>query len=278
MALSLGDVDVLWYGLVDHAEDVAVESDGTVWCGGEDGQVYRGRLDGEPAQAATLPGRVYGLVLDGRGGAYCCVVGEATGLFRVAADGGTELVSAGALDRACVFPNQPAVLADGSVLFTDSGEWGADDGCIFRVANDGETTVATTTASRYPNGLAVASDGSRLVVVESTLPGIVAFSLNPDGELGRREVVAELPGTVPDGVAYDERARLLVGCWAPDAVYLVDNGRVDVLLEDPKRVSLNSPTNVAFIPGSRRVVVANLGERFLSAFEHDAAGGPPAGG
>jgi sugar lactone lactonase YvrE len=275
LPVALADVEILWYGLVDHAEDVAVEPDGTVWCGGEEGQVYRGRPDREPDQVAALPGRVYGLVLDDEGGAYCCVVGEPTGLFHVTARGGTELVSGGAPDRACVFPNQPALLDDGTILFTDSGEWGADDGCIFRVA-DSETTVATTQASRYPNGLAVSPDGAQLAVVESTRPGIVAFPLAA-GELGEPEVIVDLRGKVPDGVTYDERRRLLVGCWAPDAIYVVDGERVDVLVEDPQRVSLNSPTNVAFVPGSRRVVVANFGERFLSAFEHDAAGARPVG-
>lgn len=277
MPVALADVEILWYGLVDHAEDVAFDSDGTVWCGGEEGQVYRGRLDGEPVQVATLPGRVYGLVLDEVGGAYCCVVGEPSGLFHVTGRGGTELVSGGAPDRACVFPNQPALLDDGTILFTDSGEWSADDGCIFRVAVDSETTVATTRASRYPNGLAVSPDGARLAVVESTRPGIVAFPLGAGGELGEPEVIVDLQGKVPDGITYDERGRMLVGCWAPDAIYLVDGERVDVLVEDPQRVSLNSPTNVAFVAGSRRVVIANFGERFLSAFEHDAAGARPVG-
>ena len=62
---------------------------------------------------------------------------------------------------------------------------------------------------------------------------------------------------------------MLVACWAPDAVYLVEEGRLEPLVHDPQRVSLNSPTNTAC---THRVVCANLGERFLSAFEHDAAG------
>jgi len=45
---------------VDHVEDLAFEKDGTVWCGGEEGQVYRGRLDGaalnQPTNIAFVPG------------------------------------------------------------------------------------------------------------------------------------------------------------------------------------------------------------------------------
>jgi gluconolactonase len=277
LPVALADVEILWYGLVDHAEDVAVEPDGTVWCGGEEGQMYRGRLDGEPAQIASLPGRVYGLALAGDGGAYCCVVGEPSGLFHVSPGGVTKLVSGGAPDRACVFPNQPVLLGDGTILLTDSGEWGADDGCIFRLTREGETTVAKASGCRYPNGLAISPDGSRLAVVESTRPGIVLFQLGAGGEIGEPEIVVDLPETVPDGIAYDERGRMLVGCWAPDAIYLVDGKRVHVLVEDRQRVLLNSPTNLAFVPGSHRVVTANFGERFLSVFEHDAGGAPAVG-
>lgn len=265
-------VALVWSGLVDHAEDVAIEPDGTVWCGGEDGQIYRGPLEREPREIARVPGRAYGLTLDGRGNAYCCVVGEPSGLFKVSPTGRVDLLTTGTDERRCVFPNQPAFLADGTLLFTDSGEWGADDGCIFALHPHGATTVADTSACRYPNGIAVTPDGAALAVVESTLPGLSVLSLAPDGSLDERRVLVELPGVVPDGVAFDEDGRVLVACWAPDALFLIADERVEPLVTDPARVSLNSPTNAAFVPGTARVVCANIGERFLSTFEHASRG------
>ena len=45
MLLDLSAVRVFYDG-VDHAEGVAVHPDGSVWCGGEAGQVYRIAPDG----------------------------------------------------------------------------------------------------------------------------------------------------------------------------------------------------------------------------------------
>ena len=69
-------VEPVWFGLVDHPEDLAIEEDGTVWCGGEDGQIYRGRLDGEPEIVARTPGRTYGFALGPDGRCYCADVAE----------------------------------------------------------------------------------------------------------------------------------------------------------------------------------------------------------
>jgi sugar lactone lactonase YvrE len=271
-AVAIDRIALAWEG-IDHAEGLAVADDGTVWCGGEEGQVYRGRLDGEPEHLATVPGRTLGFALDADGNAYCATIKE-PGLFRVTRDGAVDLVSRGAPERPIVEPNHPAFLPSGVLLFTDSGAWGGDDGCLFAVTPDGRTRVADTTASRFPNGLCVDPGGRSVFVVESTLPGVAKLSASPDGTLRERRVVVEMPDTVPDGVALDERGRLLVSCWAPDAVFCLDGGELSLVAHDPLRYVLHEPTNIAFVPGTTTVVAANYGERFLSVFEHDARGAP----
>jgi gluconolactonase len=263
-------VATIWHG-VDHAEDVAVQPDGVVWCGGEDGQVYRGALDGEPDVVATLPGQVLGVCADGAGGVYAAVMGPEAGIYGVSARGEVRLVSNGTADRPPQSPNYLVVLDSGVLLWTDSGEWGDDDGRIYAV-EAGSTTVADTSCCRFPNGLAVSPDGRTLAVVESRLPGVSELSIAPDGSLADRRVLVELPGAVPDGLAYDERGRLLISCYAPDAILVLEDGEVDVLAHDPQRMFFSSPTNLTFVPGTRTLVVANLGDRFLSVLEHDAAG------
>jgi gluconolactonase len=79
---------------------------------------------------------------------------------------------------------------------------------------------------------------------------------------------------VPDGLAYDANGRLLISCYAPDVIYIVEGGRAEVLVQDPLRLAFSSPTNLAFVPGERTVVVANLGERHPRLFEHDTLGHP----
>jgi sugar lactone lactonase YvrE len=266
-------IELVWHG-VDHAEGLAIAEDGTVWCGGEDGQVYRGRLDGKPEQVASVPGRTLGFALDAAGNAYCAVY-EDPGLFRITPEGRVDLLSTGTPERPAALPNHPAFMPGGELLYTDSGTWRGADGCIYAVAADGTTSIADTTACHFPNGLCVSPDGATLAVVETTLPGVTALSIGPDGSLGERRVLLETPFAVPEGVAYDVQGRLLVSSWAPDAIYVLEpSGELWLLAHDPYRLSLHEPTNVAFVPGTSTVVAANYGERFLSVLEHDTVGAP----
>jgi gluconolactonase len=198
------------------------------------------------------------------------------GLYRITPAGEVALVSSGAPCQPARVPNHPAFLPDGTLVWTESGEWGADDGCLFATTAKGTTIVADRSACRFPNGLALSPDGTVLAVVESTLPGVSVLSVGADSTLGERRVLVELPGTVPDGVAYEAAGGLLIACWMPDAILrLTPAGEVETLAHDPLRFSLNSPTNVAFVPGERRVVAANIGERFLSVLPAPEHGAQP---
>jgi sugar lactone lactonase YvrE len=269
--LAADRIRVVWHG-IDHAEGLAIDRDGTVWCGGEAGQVYRGDLDGEPSVVATLPGRTLGFALDAEGNAYCADM-DGPGIYRITRDGGVDLVSRGTAARPTQVPNHPAFLPSGQLLYTDSGDWGEDNGRLYVVTSDGSTELADESACRFPNGLAVSPDGRTLAVVESTLPGVCTFSIEPGGSLGGREVLVEMPETVPDGVVWDVDGRLLISCWAPDAIYVLEpGGELRLLAHDPLRFVLNQPTNIAFVPGTARLVAANIGERFLSILEHETVG------
>ena len=263
-------VEPVWFGLVDHVEDLAFEEDGTVWCGGEEGQIYRGRLDGEPEIVARTPGRTYGFALGPDGACYCADVAD-PGIYRIDSEREVDRVSAGTDERPAVLPNDLVFLSNGDLLFSDSGGWGGDNGCIHALGTDGSTRVADTSCAAYPNGLAVSPDGSELAVVESTLPGVSVLSLGADGSLSERRVVVEMPGMVPDGLLYDGDGRLLISCWAPDAVFRLESGgELTVVLHDPLRVVLNQPTNIAFVPRTNRLVAANIGDRYLSVAEYPA--------
>ena len=266
--IPVESVEPVWFGLVDHVEDLAFEDDGTVWCGGEEGQIYRGRLDGEPEIVARTPGRTYGFALGPDGACYCADVTE-PGIYRIDSEGEVTRISTGTDDRPTVLPNDLVFLPSGDLLFSDSGDWGGDNGCIYVVGADGSTRVADTSCVAYPNGLCVSPDGSEVAVVESTLPGVSVLSLGADGSLSNRRVLVELPGTVPDGLLYDDEGRLLVSFWSPDAVFRLEaGGELAVVVNDPLRVALNQPTNIAFVPGTNRLVAANIGDRYLSVFDY----------
>ena len=62
---------------LDHPEGAAVGPDGTVYAGGEAGQIYRIGEDGTPEAYADTGGFLYGVTVDGDGNVYGCDMGRA---------------------------------------------------------------------------------------------------------------------------------------------------------------------------------------------------------
>lgn len=252
---------------LDHSEDVVRGPDGLMYAGGEAGQVYRVDLNkGEVTELGSTGGALLGIVLDGSGSAYVCDY-RRHAVFRVRlADGEVEPYSTGTSGDPLRMPNGVAFAADGTLYVTDSGSAPDRDGVIYKVTPDGQTEVFSRAVRGYPNGVVISPDGTGLYFAESTLPGVSRLAIKPDGTAGEYEVVARLEGTFPDGVAFTDDGRLLVGCYQPDVIYLVTtDGEVSVLAEDPTRMVLNSPANLGFAgDGLEIVVAANLGRQHLS--------------
>lgn len=78
-----------------------------------------------------------------------------------------------------------------------------------------------------PNGLAVTPDGARLVVAEPWLSRLVAFQIEADGSLSRRQVFADLGELVPDGIAPDAESAIWMGATeARQAIRVDAHGQV----------------------------------------------------
>jgi sugar lactone lactonase YvrE len=79
--------------------------------------------------------------------------------------------------------------------------------------------------------------------------------------------VAELPGTVPDGLAFGPDGLLYVGCYEPSQILRIGrDGSVEVVAHDPTAHLLCHPTNLAF-RGDGMLIAANLGRWHLTAVE-----------
>lgn len=274
--LSLDQVRVLVAGL-DHPEGVTVDADGTLYAGGEAGQVYRVDVEnGTAEQVADAGGFLLGLCADDAGRLYVCNVGERVVQRVDPRTGSVEVWSRGAAGRPLVNPNWPVFTADGVLLVTDSGSWMGDDGCILRVEPSGETSVWTTETSNFPNGACLTPEGDALLVLESCTPALVRVPISADGSAGPREVVAELPGTVPDGVTVTEDGTAYVCCYRPDRILAVrPDGKVEVLVDDPRGTVLSAPTNGVWLePQRTRLVTGNLGRWHLSVLEPGGVGVP----
>lgn len=258
---------------LDHPEGVAAGPDGRLYAGGEAGQIYRIDVDGSVQEIASTGGFIYGVTLDAEGNVYACDYGNAS-VMRISSAGLVTTYSTGAPGRPMRVPNFSAFDGDGNLYVTDSGEWGAEDGVIYRIANDGTTVVWTDLAPRFPNGCCLAADGQTLFVVESSGRTIVRIPINDDGAAGEPQRITDLTGSQPDGIALAENGSMFVGCYRPDTIFRVSpDGSFEVFAEDPDGVILNQPTNVAFAgEGFDSLVVSSLGGWSLVAAEAGVRG------
>src|SRR4029079_19054018 len=78
---------------------------------------------------------------------------------------------------------------------------------------------------------------------------------------GVPELVADLPGSQPDGIALAADGTIFVGCYRPDRVWrIAPTGEPEVGFEDPDGVVLNQPANPVFVgEGLGRLLLSSLG-------------------
>ena len=260
---------------LDHPEGVAVGPDGTLYAGGEAGQIYRIAEDGSIDQLATTEGFIYGVTLDASGNVFACDFGNAC-VTRISADGEVSMYSNGTPDRPMRVPNFAAFDAAGNLYVTDSGEWGRDDGLVYRITRGDVTSVWTEATSRFPNGCCLSADDDALLVVESRGRTVVRIPIRDDGSAGEPAPLVDLSGSQPDGVAIAEDGTMFVGCYRPDRLYrIAPDGAAEIFAEDPDGVVLNQPANIAFFGAERdRLAVSSLGGWSLSAVDAGVRGLP----
>jgi sugar lactone lactonase YvrE len=254
---------------LDHPECVAVAADGSVWCGGERGQIFRIEPDGSRLeQVASTSGFVLGIAFSADGDLYACDLKHAA-VFRLPAGS----------DRAELFaegfrvPNYPAFDAAGRLYVSDSHGFKDPGPGVWRVEPDGRTELWYDRVVDFANGLAVSPDGAYLYVVETFGHCVFRVPIRDDGSAGDREDVATFAGVLPDGLAFAADGTLFVGCYEPSAVLHVANGGVvTCVVYDPTAHALCHPTNIAF-RGST-LFTANLGRWHVSAIDVGVEGLP----
>jgi gluconolactonase len=260
---------------LDHPEGVAYGPDGRIYAGGEDGQLYRIDLESRHVDHfATTQGLNLGMAHDAAGNTYVCNPGSGA-VMRATPQGETTVYSQGNAERSMTTPNYPAFDASGSLYVCDSGQWKADNGCIWSIAPGGTTTLIDTDCHHFPNGCAVSPDGRYLYVAMSlNPPRVVRFPIDAGRKVGEVETVVELPHTVPDGLAFCTDGSLLVSCYRPDTVFrILPAGEVTVLMDDYEGTALGAPTNVCFGGPELSILFwANLGRWHIGMLPFEAHG------
>lgn len=276
------EIDVKQIGVLademDHPEGVAVAPDGTVWCGGEAGQIYRiDPAKGRAEQVAGTGGFVLGIAFapDGSWMAICdakngAVMRMDTETMRV--DSLAETVG----DTRLETPNYPVFGSDGTLYVSDSGSFEQATGRVYAFDADGRGRLWAGSELTFPNGMTLDADESYLYVVESFLPAICRFRIRPDGSAGPRELFTNEVVHVPDGLAFDIEGNLYCPCYAPSRIYRIDpKGRTSILVEDILSHAISNCTNVAFGgPEFKTLYIANLGRWHIARLDLPVPGLP----
>ena len=260
---------------LDHPEGVAVHPDGSIWCGGERGQVFRIDPQGEHLEeVASTGGFCLGMAFDADArNLFICDLKHAA-VFRLELGSRRiERMGEGGPEGRFRIPNFPAFGPDGALYVSDShgfrdpgpGIWRVDPGGSVRLWYDGRVDFA--------NGLAFGPDGRHLYVAETFGNSVFRLAFRDDGSPGAREEVASLDEIWPDGLAFDIEGNLYVGCYEPSQVLRIDpRGEVSLLYREASAHTLAHPTNVAF-RGST-LFTANLGRWHVTAIEVGVEGAP----
>lgn len=247
--------------LFDHPEAVAWGPDGRAYAGGEAGQLYRFGLDGGPLEeVARVPGGfLLGLAHDADGNTYACD-DKAPAVHRITPDGRVSVYANGNAAQKMRVPNYPVFDDAGNLYVSDSGNWGARDGWIWKVAPGGSATIWDRQASGFTNGMCLSADGRHLYVAESSPPLISRIEILADGSAGKREILVELPRQVPDGLALDVAGNLYISLYNPNIIHrLTPRGQLETLYDDWEQLMLVAPTNIAFGgPDMKTLIIASL--------------------
>lgn len=141
-------------------------------------------------------------------------------------------------------PNDLVFAPDGSLYMTGPGGSNEEPvGVIYHVQRDGTIEVAAG-GMRFPNGLVLTADATRLLVAETCRQRILIFDVRADGSLDGPEVFAETPGGVGgDGMALDVEGNLYVAHFGTGEIPVFSP--TGELLERLPAGGMK-PTNVAF--------------------------------
>jgi sugar lactone lactonase YvrE len=260
---------------LDHAEGIAVDPrDGAVWCGGEHGQIFRVDPDGDRVeQVADTGGFCLGIALGPDGDLYVCDLKHAA-VLRV--DPGSGVVERFA--EGMKAPNHLCFDAGGRLYVSDCRGQGDPGPGLFRFEPDGSGGLWSDEPFDFANGLALAPGGDALHVAESWARRVRRVPIGADGAPGVPEIVVELPGTVPDGLAFAADGALYVALYQPSAILRIEPfGSAGIVCEDPDAHLLCHPTNIAF--RGDELLCANLGRWHVTAIDAGIGGValPPGG-
>jgi gluconolactonase len=276
MVLDIDAARVFYDGLLteprlDHPEGLAIHHDGSIWCGGELGQIYRIELDGSSMeQIASSDGFTQGMAFDEEDNLFFCDLKHAAVMKLNTHSGSLEKFAEGADDLAINIANYPAFDTEGRLYVSDSHAFKDPGPGILRFDPDGSGELWYDEPMNFANG--------RHLYVAETFGNVISrIPVQDNGAAGAREEVVSLPGVLPDGLAFDTEDNLYVACYEPSQVLRVSpDGTVARLIGDEEAHLFCHPTNLAYRDST--LFTTNLGRWHITAIEAAVEGLPLYGG
>jgi len=254
---------------LDHPECIAVHPDGSLWAGGEAGQIYHITENGKKVEeVASTGGFILGIAFSpGAEWMAICDLGKNCMWRMDMSDYSLEKLIV--TNHQFNIPNYAVFDRKGNLYVSESGEFKEKLGKVIKYDTNGLGQVWSDELFEFANGMALGKGETHLYIVSSFLPGIERIAINPDGSPGTREVYCTLPKTIPDGISFDDEENLYVSCYTPNSIYKVTPERmITVFVEDWEAHTLSNPTNTAF--GGKnfdQLFIANLGRWHITKID-----------
>jgi sugar lactone lactonase YvrE len=230
-----------------HPEGVAIDAEGKIYTGLEDGRIMRLRADGsQPVVFVRVEGRPLGMEFDGAGN-LIVAAGE-KGLLSFSPDGELSVLSTEAQGLAFRCVNDLAVASDGNIYFSDSSfkypisVYKEDlfehrpNGRLLAYDPRTKRTRVVMDGLHFANGVAVSPDQSFVLISETGKYRVLRLWLSGE-RAGQSEIfIDNLPG-FPDNISSNGNDKFWLALVTPR------NRLLDAVLPRPflRKVILRLP-------------------------------------
>jgi len=252
---------------LDHPECLAFDRAGTLWAGGEAGQIYSITPMGAIQTIAEVGGFSAGIAWT-PDDAELFVCNPHHGILRVSRFGQWSVFAKALGGHQLISPNYGVFDRQGNYYVTDSGNWKKRNGWLMKYTPDGRGEMIAGPLG-YANGLALSADEQYLFMVESDTDSIHQIDL----ATGISRVYAQNVGRFPDGLALDADGHLFASCYASDDIHRISpTGEKTLFAHDRWGILLGGPTNLAFRDGY--LYASNLSRTTITRAHVGRAGKP----